>query len=158
MSWRGITFSHIRLSPAEKTAIEAIKGSAVLGTEVLLTVVREFVGCCQAADTPAATDDTVPDSARVHIENRTRWLVLTELVRLPALQTKDRKDLNTAAEEYFAGVRLGEIPVEPPVGSEGNNPRTGNWNSENRFNMRTHPVPRPPAAQPTDGANTSNDE
>lgn len=158
MSWRAITFANIRLSPAEKTAIESVQGSAVLGTEVLLGVVREFVGCCQAAGTAANTDDTIPDSARVHIENRTRWLVLTELVRLPALQTRDRKDLNTAAEEYFAGVRLGEIPVEPPTEQEGTNPRTGTWNSENRLNMRTHPVPRPPAAQPTDGANTENDE
>src|SRR5258708_39661441 len=41
--------------------------------------------------------------------------------------------------------------VEPPIAEI--NPRTGNWNSENKILMRTHPVPRP-ATQFTPQINT----
>jgi hypothetical protein len=140
MSWQQITIDNVRLSAQEKAAMQAIQGSGDVGTEVLATVVGEFRGCCQAGGFPVGEEGTVADSARVHVINRARWLWLCEFPKLAALQTKDRKDLNDAAEAYFQRVAQREQNVEPPDGAVAS---TGNWNSENKILMRTHPVPRP---------------
>lgn len=155
MSWRSISIEEVRLTPQEKAALEAIQGSTDIGAAVLDNVVREFVSAIASGGYATSDDGTIPDLIRLHVINRTRWLWLCEFPSLKNLQTDIRKSLNESAEKILLALTKREMSVEPPTA--GTNPASGTWNSENRINMRTHPVVRPPTAQSTDYANPSND-
>lgn len=156
MSWKPLNISAVFLSPDEKTALDRIDAGASQGTDVLKNVIGEFRDCCVAGGRAISTTEwTIPDLAKVHVINRTRWQWLCSFPALKALQTKDRKDLNDAAEEFFNRVASGEQNVPPPEAGE--NPRTGNWNSENRVDMRTTPTVRPRTRTSTENANPEND-
>lgn len=155
MSWRTITIAQVRLSPQEKAGLEAVQGSTAIGAEVLDNVVREFVSAIRSGGYEATDDGSIPDLVRMHVINRTRWLWLTEFPSLRALQTAERKALNDSAEKALLALTNREMNVEPVTA--GTNPSSGTWNSENRINMRTHPVVRPPTAESTDYANPAND-
>ena len=154
MSWRAISITDVRLSPAEVAAMQNLQGSTSVGAAVLLTVVRELVGAAQAGGYAVATDGTVPDCARLHVINRTRWLWLTEFPQLKSMQTEDRAKLNTAAEEFFQRVSNGEQNIESPNGTAA--VAAAGWNSENKLVPRTHPVPRPGTQFPGNANDYSN--
>lgn len=149
MSWRSIAITDVRLSPAEKTALQAIQDSSSIGAAILLTVVREFVGAATAGRYAVNIDDTVPDSARLHIINRTRWMWLCEFPQLKSLQTEARAKLNESAEAFLQLVAAGKQNIEPPTAS-GNT--QGMWNSANKLNPRAFPQPRPGTTPPPTNA------
>src|SRR5580704_10281582 len=115
MSWNSITIANVRLTPAEKAALQAIQGSTAIGAELLTNVTGEFLGAIRAGGGQVVSDGTVPDAVRVHVINRTRWLWLCEFPQLKALQTKERGDLNAAAEKFMEAVTTGTPKIEPPA-------------------------------------------
>lgn len=121
--------------------MQAIQNATDIGAAILVTVVREFVGAVQAAygDSAVATDGTIPDLLRNHVINRTRWLWLIEFPQMKAMQTPEREKLNASAEEVLKAIASREMNVESPTAATS----SGNWNSENKLIMRTHPIPRP---------------
>lgn len=120
--------------------MQAIQDSSSLGAAILLTVVREFVGTAKAAGYEVVEDGTVPDSARLHLINRARWMWLVEFPQLKALQTEVREKLNAAAEAYLQAITAGKQSVESPTATTS---AAGSWNSANKILPRTHPQPRP---------------
>jgi hypothetical protein len=94
-----------------------------------------------------------------------RWRYLIATPSLRQLQTEDRRLAFEAALAKLNLIAQGKFAIEPPTPPDF--PRTGNWNSENKLLMRTHPVPRPGAqftpqtntyANPDAPPDTSNDE
>lgn len=120
--------------------LQTMDNSNTVGAEVLLNVVREFVGAMQSGGYPVNTDDTIPDVVRNHVINRTRWLWLIEFPQLKKLQTEERREANTAAEKVLQQLSTREMNVEPPTAAVTS---SGNWNSENKVVGRMNPVPRP---------------
>lgn len=70
-----------------------------------------------------------------------RWRLLISLPQLKAMQTEERKKAFEDAEARLALIAAqGFNPGSPGAASV---PATGSWGSENKLQMRTHPVPRP---------------
>lgn len=93
-----------------------------------------------------------------------RWRLLIATPSFRQLQTEERRQAYEDALKKLALIAAQKFTVEPPIPET--NPRTGNWNSENKLLMRTHPVPRPGAqftpqentyANPDAPQDTSND-
>jgi len=70
-----------------------------------------------------------------------RWRLLIATPSFRQLQTEERRLAFEAALKKLALIAAQQFVIEPPVPDV--NARTGNWNSENKLLMRTHPVPRP---------------
>ncbi len=70
-----------------------------------------------------------------------RWRVLIATPLLKQLQTEDRKKAYDDALRKLALIAEQKFLPEPIPDDTTN--RGGNWNSENKLIMRTHPVPRP---------------
>lgn len=75
-----------------------------------------------------------------------RWRLLISTPSFRQLQTEERKLAFDKAIEKLIAISQQQFVVEPPIPET--NPRTGQWNSENKLIMRTHPVPRPGAQFP----------
>lgn len=80
-----------------------------------------------------------------------RWRLLVSVPALKQLQTDERKATFDAAMKKMLMIADQQFSVEPPT--DNTTARTGNWNSENKLLMRTHPIPRP-ATQFTPQTNT----
>jgi len=119
MSWRILAITDVRLTPAELAAMSNIQGAEVTGADVLTNVIGEFRDTIEAAGTALGEAATVPDSVRMHVINRTRWLWLCEFPVLKAFQTADRSKLNDAAEKMLAALASRDVRVPPGDGSAG---------------------------------------
>jgi hypothetical protein len=118
MAWRTISIDDVRLTPAEKAALQNIQDSTTVGAEVLTNVIGEFRDTIEAGGTTVGDAGTVPDLVRLHVINRTRWLWLTEFPTLKALQTAERSKLNDAAEKMLADLSARDVMVPPGDGSD----------------------------------------
>src|SRR6266403_1482150 len=96
-------------------------------------------------------DNTIPIGLFSDAIALARWRVLIAVPSFRQLQTPERKAAFDEAIKKLMLIATREFSVEPPVPDA--NPRTGNWNSENKLIMRTHPIPRP-ATQFTPQINT----
>ena len=115
MAWRLITTAHVRLTPPETAALRNISGSDQICAEILADVVGEFVSAIRSGGNAFTDDGSIPDLARLHVINRTRWLWLCEFPALKAFQTAERKALNDGAEKFLAEIAAGKPPVEAPA-------------------------------------------
>ena len=70
-----------------------------------------------------------------------RWRILISVPMLKQLQTEERKLAFDAAIKKLTLIAEQKFFVVPPAPDI--TPRGGNWNSENKLIMRTHPIPRP---------------
>ena len=70
-----------------------------------------------------------------------RWRVLISTPLLKQLQTDDRKKAYEDALKKLTLIAEGKFAIEAIPGDTIS--RAGNWNSENKLIMRTHPIPRP---------------
>lgn len=115
MAWRAITIDNVRLTPVEKAKLQSIEAPNDVGAEILQTVVGEFIGAIQAGGNQVVTDGTIPDVVRPHVINRTRWLWLLEIPTVSeAIQSKERKAANDAAEKFRDQIATGHPKIEPP--------------------------------------------
>lgn len=96
-------------------------------------------------------DNTLPTGLFEDAIAIARWRYLISVPSLKQLQTEERRLAFEAAIKKLMAIAEQTFFVQPPIPEV--NPRTGNWNSENKILMRTHPVPRP-ATQFTPQINT----
>jgi len=115
--WQLISDSDVRITPAERTMLNAIQDSEGICATILGNVVGEFRDTIAAAGTPIGTEGTIPDLVRAHVINRTRWLWLCEFPQLKAFQTPERKALNDAAETALQKISTRDLKVPPGDGS-----------------------------------------
>ena len=115
MSWNTITTADIRLQPAEIAVMNNISGSTAIGAGILQTVIGEFVEAIQQGGNQFATDGTLPDVARPHVINRTRWLWLCEFPQLKVYQTEQRSRLNDEAVNFCRRIASGTPKIAPPT-------------------------------------------
>ena len=147
MPWREITTDDCKFTPAELATLQNIQGTADGLQKRLDDVVAEFIGAMKAAKFDTVSDGNVPDQLRNHILARTQWLFLADFPALKAMLSEPRKLAADAAEKMLLSIAKRECgaiesPLDPPA-------KAGNWNSEPRLVMRTHPIP--PASQQSAG-------
>lgn len=165
MSWVVFTTEDAisQFTQAEAAAIRQLQGSGsgwgsgsgdpYANVDIIVAnVIDEVRGYIIAGDYAVdETDDrTLPIGLFDDAIAIARWRLLISTPSFRQLQTEERrlafedalKKLNLIAQQKFV--------VEPPIPDTS---RAGNWNSENKLIMRTHPVPRP-ATQFTPQINT----
>lgn len=144
MSWVTMVVNDVlsEFTPAEKTILDGIQAGASTNlTAILGRAIAEVRGAIAGGGYPLGAAGTIPDALASDVIAIARWRFLVAMPALAKLQTKERKDAFDGAQEKLKAVSRQEYAVEAPVA--GTNPGTGQWNSENKLVMRTHPVPRP---------------
>lgn len=135
------------MTQAEQAMLTAASGSTGKLQERLNDAIATFYSTMIGAGYPVGTSPSVPDRFRNDIMAYAvyEWLLdfplNSQISKL--FLTDARKDAYKAAKDILdkiANLKAGAI--EAPTGYA----TTGNWGSENRIIMRTHPIP-PPQSQ-----------
>lgn len=152
MPWNTPTEADVinRLTPAELAALKNIQGAIDLIPLLLADRVASAQGNINAGGFPLGPAGTIPDQIKTEVLAQVRWDLLVAFPGLEKLRTPDRKDAAANAEKKLDAISRQEIRVEsptPPI-----NPVTGQWNSENKLIMRTHPTPDPATQFQTDSS------
>ena len=103
----------------------------------------------------AGSSSTLPLGLHNDCVALARWRWVAALPQLGRFQTDDRREAAEMALEKLARIAAQRWSVEPP--SAVSTSPAGNWNSENKLILRTHPLPRPSQQFPegaTDYANS----
>jgi hypothetical protein len=143
MPWRPITatLDEAGFTPSEQIVLRSIQNSNTGLATCATNAVRMFVGGMSAAGYPVNQDGTVPDQLRPHIINYYVWDWLRKFPQLKSMQTDMRKQAYADAQRIYEKIVNREYgALESPFGTD---TTTGNWNSEQKLIMRTHPVPSP---------------
>jgi len=146
MSWTTLTETDflLRFTPQEQATLKNIQGATDQIPQLLADAVLEMVGSARAGGYAVNTDGTSPDQYKNQILAVARWELLASFPALKALQTTAREKAAMEARKVFHEIAGQKRNVEPPT--PGANPASGQWNSENKLIMRTHPIP-PPGTQ-----------
>ena len=156
MSWEIFTTEDAisQFTQAETAAIRTLQGSGsgwgsgsgeqYANVDIIVAnVIDEVRGYIIAGDYAVdLTDDrTLPIALFDDAIAIARWRLLIATPSFRQLQTEERRLAYEEALKKLMLIAQQKFTVEPPIPEV--NPRTGNWNSENKLIMRTHPVPRP---------------
>jgi hypothetical protein len=146
MSWILLTETDLftRLSPQEQATLANIQGATDQAPTYLADAGAALVGSCRAGGYAVNSDGSIPGQYKNEVLALARWEWLNAFPQLKALQTAARQKAFENAKKVFDEIAAQKRNVEPPTA--GANPASGQWNSENKLVMRTHPVP-PPGTQ-----------
>ena len=150
MSWSAPSSAEVlqEFTPSEVNLLTIAQAGATNSAAILSRVVAEFRDAIRAGGYGLDADITkIPLGLHTDAIDVARWRMLTALPQLKQLQTDARK---AAADRAFAKLVLiadQKYSTEPPAAQPVANPN-GNWGSENKLIMRTHPVPRPGSQYP----------
>ncbi len=169
MSWEVLTTEDVlsEFTVAENSAIRNLLGGSGSGSAsgsgsgppfwnldlVTVRVIDEVRGYIAAGgyDLDETSDPrTIPLGLFEDAIAIARWRILISTPLLKQLQTEDRKKSFEDAERKLLLISEQKFVPEPPAADTA---PTGNWNSENKLIMRTHPIPTP-ATQWTPQINT----
>ncbi len=162
MSWEVLTTEDVlvEFTVAEATSLRNLQGSGSGSgapfyniDAIVVNVIDEVRGYITSGGyaVDAIFDNTIPTGLFNDAIAIARWRVLIAVPMLKQLQTEERKLAYEAALKKLQLIAEQKFVPEPPIPDPVN--RAGNWNSENKLLMRTHPVPRP-ASQFTPQINT----
>ncbi len=164
-TWTAPTVAMVtaEFSPQEIASIAAQQGASNL-TGILSRVVDEIQGAilsgnyCTQADL-AASDNSgkIPPDLHTAAIDLARWRLLVAMPALKAMQTKEREAAAERAQKKIEAIAEQKFAVRAPTASTTDSP-SGQWGSENKLILRTHPVPRPASQQPVDPDNYANPE
>ncbi|MEI7730179.1 MAG: hypothetical protein WCO56_11445 [Verrucomicrobiota bacterium] len=152
MAWATISADEVlsEFTPQEKTILDGIQaGTASSLAGILTRAINEVRGAIAAGNYPVGASATVPDGLASDVIAIARWRFLIAFPALKNLQTEARKQAFTDAQAKLKAISKQEFAVESPTA--GVQRPTGQWNSENKLVMRTHPVP--PASTQFTGPN-----
>jgi len=162
MSWEILTTEDVlsEFTLSEAAAIRQLQGSGTGSglpfaniDEIVVHAVDEVRGFIIAGGyaVDLILDTTIPIGLFEDAIAIARWRLLIATPSFRQLQTEERRLAFDEAMKKMFLIAAQEFFIEPPIPEV--NPRTGNWNAENKLIMRTHPVPRP-ATQFTPQINT----
>jgi len=152
MSWEVLTTEYVlsEFTLAEAGAIRSLQGSGSgsgipFGNidVIVATVIDEVRGYIIAGgyEVDPVLDTTIPTALFNDAIAIARWRLLIATPSFKQLQTDERQQAHKDALAKLSLVAQQKFVIEPPTADT--NPRTGNWNAENKLIMRTHPIPTP---------------
>lgn len=153
MAWLTPTADDVlsEFTPTENAAISALMGDGSLDTTVKLSgvltrVIAEVRDYIRSGGYALDPDDTkLPAGLINDAIGIARWRFLVSVPQFKQLQTDERKGAYTDAISKLKLVADQKFVPESPTDDDTAN-RSGNWNSEQKIIMRTHPTP-PPSQQ-----------
>lgn len=129
------------LTPAENLVLRSVGNSTFRLAQKLSDSTLKFIGAMRAAGYQTRVDGTVPDQLREHIMATAVWTWLRGFPQLKNIKTKEREDAAKDAKRVYERICARTYgAIEDPNGTDFT---TGNWNSESKLIMRTHPIPQP---------------
>jgi len=152
MSWEILTTEDVlsEFTMSEAAAIRQLQGSGTgsglpfanidLIVAHAVDEVRGFISAGGYA-IDLILDTTIPIGLFEDAIAIARWRLLIATPSFRQLQTEERRLAFDEAMKKMFLIADQKFFVEPPIPEV--NPRTGNWNSENKLIMRTHPIPKP---------------
>jgi hypothetical protein len=135
-------------TPQENVTITTLMGgdpyhndSKIAG--IVARTVAEIRGYIRSGAYPLdeTSDATLPASLVPDLISMGRWRFLISAPQLKQLQTQERYQDMLESLKKIQAIGQHQFNVEPPTPSAVS--RVGNWNSENKLIMRTHPTPAP---------------
>lgn len=150
MAWITPTTGDIlsEFTPQEVATITTLMGGDPYNDKSKLAVILqrtidEIRGYIRSGAYPVdeASEATLPKSLVPDLISIGRWRFLISAPQLKQLQTQERYQDMLESLKKLQLIGQHQFNVEPPTGTD--LPRTGNWNSENKILMRTHPTPAP---------------
>lgn len=152
MSWEVLTTEDVlsEFTIQEASALRTLQGSGsgsgqpFANIDVIVARVTDEVRGYIVAGGYAVDpiyDNTLPTGLFEDGVAIARWRVLIATPMLKQLQTEDRRKAYEDSLKKLGLIADQKFFPEPIEGDL--TPRGGNWNSENKLIMRTHPVPRP---------------
>lgn len=127
-----------RFTAAEAAMLASVAGGTSQLGQRLCDSRGKFIGAMNAVGYQTVSDGRVPDQLRGYVMADAVWEWLKDQPGLEKFKTKAREQAYKDAQDAYERItekRFG--PIEPPVVTQ----QTGNWNSENKLIMRTHPTP-----------------
>lgn len=157
MSWAVLNTEDVlsEFTIQEAAALRTVQGSGsgsglpFANIDTIVARVIDFVrGYITAGGYPVdpVFDNTIPLGLFQDAIAIARWRVLISTPKFLQLQTEERKKAYEDALKKLQLISDQKFAPEPIPGDTTN--RGGNWNSENKLIMRTHPVPRPSSQFP----------
>ncbi len=152
MSWEVLTTEDVlsEFTIQEAAALRTLQGSGSGSGEpfanldfIVVNVIDEIRGYIVAGGYPVdlVFDNTIPIGLFEDGIALARWRILIAVPSLKQLQTEERRLAFESSIEKLNKIADQKWFIEPPIPSI--NSRDGNWNSENKLIMRTHPIPTP---------------
>ena len=151
MPWHTVTVDDVmtEFTPQEQAALQAIQGAADQLPIILQRVVSVVRGRIRAGGYALGAEGTTPDELDGDVVALARWRWLSAFPQLQRLQTTSRQQAHDAALAHLDRITRQQLAVPPPGETPRppaplfSNPKSGQWNSENKLIERTHPVPEP---------------
>jgi len=150
-SWEVLTAEDVlsEFTVAEASSIRSLQGSGSgsglpFGNidSIVIRVIDEVRGYVVSGGYSVDDDPrTIPISLFEDAIAIARWRLLIATPSFKQLQTDERKEAFELALKKLLLIAQQQFAVESPIPDV--NPRSGNWNSENKLIMRTHPIPTP---------------
>lgn len=157
MSWIAPTGEDVtsELTPAEVTKFQTVLGGANSTDRIvpiLDRVVSEIRGYIIAGGYLVDSDESlIPKGLVADSVAIARWRLVTTFPDLQPLQSDARKAAYDAAMKKLDKIANQDWTPELPGDTVTSANQSGNWNSENKIIMRTHPVPSPNSQFPEAG-------
>jgi hypothetical protein len=149
MSWETITTDDVlaQFTYDETNSIATQQGSGSGPIQnldgILSAVVAEVRDYIRSGDYDLDDDETtIPEGLFNDAIAICRWRALISLPKTPEMQSDVRKAAFDDAMAKLNRISESDFGVEPPTGIDAVT-IAGNWNSDNKIAMRTHPVARP---------------
>ena len=141
MSWHQVTTDMVlqEFTPAEQATLKNIQAAQDNLQPILDRTVAAVRGAIRAGGYDLGADGQTPDQLDGEVIAITRWRYLVAIPQAKSMQTDARKAAHDSAVARIDKVANQEVNIETPTA--GVNPASGNWNSENKLLMRTHPTP-----------------
>jgi hypothetical protein len=147
MPWKKPTSDDVlsEFTPSEQTSIGTLVDDDTLDLIVFRTV-DEIRGFIIAGGYSLDPDPkSIPQGLFNDCISIARWRLLISAPSFKQLQTEERHQLYVDALAKLNKIADQKFSPEPPVEDELPPPGASNWNSEIKFPMRTHPIPRSPS-------------
>lgn len=156
MPWRLTSVADITqdFTPAETIVLRSVQNSTARLATKLTDTVGEFLDAIEATGFVVLRNGSVPDQIRLHVQALACWRWLCSFPQYEKIKTKERE--KAAADALVIYKQICNKTFGAILSPSGTNYATGNWNSENKLIMRTHPVP-PPGLQFPATANAASD-
>ena len=131
-------------TPAEVAALQRAQGKTTNLASILSRVVAEIRDSIRSGGYALDLESAATLPAGLHNDAIliTRWRWLLSIPAVKSLQTEGREKAADRALEKLGKIANQKFAVESPIATQ-QPTSAGNWNSENKVIMRTHPVPRP---------------
>lgn len=162
MSWIAPSASDVlsELTPAEATKFQTVLGGSSTTEKIepiLDRTVAEIRGYIIAGGYAIDENESLlPKGLITDAIAIARWRLITSLPDLAPVESDARRAAFDQSMKKMDKIAAQEWTVEPPTDVTGEFSQAGNWNSENKLIMRTHPVPPPLTQQGSIGGDYAN--